>query len=242
MSARPVSAIEIQRDYYLRTADRYADRHIHPKDKQFFAAGFMAAALDYYGIRSVLDVGSGTGRIISFVKRTCPDIRVIGIEPVPELREQGYRNNLSPDELIPGDVLDLPFDDGRFDLVCAFALMHHIPAPREAITEMLRVAKKGIFISDGNNFGHGSLPVRSFKQLLNAIGLWKMADWIKTKGKGYTLSEGDGLAYSYSVFNNYSQIKSQCEAIHILNCAGMGVNPYRSAGHVALLGIKRGAC
>lgn len=68
------------------------------------------------------------------------------------------------------------------------------------MSEMLRVAQKAIFISDANNFGQGRFLARTAKQALNALGLWKTVDFIKTKGKGYTISEGDGLAYSYSVF------------------------------------------
>ena len=62
---------------------------------------------------------------------------------------------------------------------------------------------------------------------------------VKTKGKGYTISEGDGLAYSYSVFNSYKQIKAKCRSIHLLNTQDGLINPYRTASHVALLGIKK---
>ena len=69
-------------------------------------------------------------------------------------------------------------------------------------------------------------------------GLWGLANYIKTHGKGYAISDGDGLAYSYSVFNNYRLIKSQCKSVYILNTKGSDINPYRSAAHVAILGIK----
>jgi hypothetical protein len=79
------------------------------------------------------------------------------------------------------------------------------------------------------------------KQSINAVGLWRLADLIKTKGSGYTISEGDGLAYSYSVFNDYKQISRECKAVHMLNTTDGGPNLYRTASHVALLGIKRQA-
>ena len=77
------------------------------------------------------------------------------------------------------------------------------------------------------------------KQLINGIGLWAMANLVKTKGKGYTISEGDGLAYSYSVFNNYNQIKKKCKRIHLLNTVDGAWNFYRTASHVALLRVKK---
>jgi hypothetical protein len=105
---------------------------------------------------------------------------------------------------------------------------------------MLRVAGRAVFISDCNNFGQGSLLGRGLKQCLNALHLWPLADFIKTRGRGYTLSEGDGLAYSYSVFNDYRQIREKCRSVHVLNTSDAGRNPYRTASHVALLGIKPG--
>jgi hypothetical protein len=65
-----------------------------------------------------------------------------------------------------------------------------------------------------------------------------MADHIKTKGRGYTISAGDGLAYSYSVFDNYQQIQKKCSRIHLLNTMDGQINFYRTASHIALLGIK----
>ena len=106
------------------------------------------------------------------------------------------------------------------------------------VSEMLRVTKKIIFISDNNNFGQGGVFGRFLKQTLNALGLWKAYDFVRTKGRSYHISEGDGLFYSYSVFNNYDQIKNSCKKIHLLNTTNSSLNFYRSATHVALVGIK----
>jgi hypothetical protein len=104
---------------------------------------------------------------------------------------------------------------------------------------MLRVGRRAIFISDANNFGQGGRASRLIKQSINAVGLWPFANVVKTKGKGYTISEGDGLAYSYSVFNDYKQISRRCQSVHMLNTIDAGPNLYRTAPHLALLGIKR---
>jgi ubiquinone/menaquinone biosynthesis C-methylase UbiE len=146
---------------------------------------------------------------------------------------------LSGDELIDGDATNLKFATGEFDLVCEFGVLHHIRNPALAIAEMLRVSNRAVFISDSNNFGQGSISSRLIKQVINLLGLWKFVDLIKTRGKGYTISEGDGLAYSYSVFNNYKQIQNQCENVHLLNTKDGFIDPYKTASHVALLGIKK---
>lgn len=116
----------------------------------------------------------------------------------------------------------MQFEDSSFDMVCEFGMLHHVRYPEKVILEMLRVASKAIYISDCNNFGSGSLLPKIAKQIINSFGLWKVCNWIKTGGKGYTISEGDGLAYSYSVFNNYRQIQSVCERVHVINVQGGG--------------------
>lgn len=234
-----MNEIEIQRRYYAESASKYDSMHVDEQDEHFFALSFLIGVVGYLDVRSILDIGSGTGRAIHFLKKQCPQLRIVGIEPVAELREIGYSKGLSRDELIDGDALNLAFDEKEFDVVCEFGVLHHIKKPELAVAEMLRVSSKAIFISDSNNFGQGSATARSVKHALNWLRLWKLADLIKTRGKGYSISEGDGLAYSYSVFNNYAQIREQCKSVHVLNTRDGFINPYKTAGHVALLGIKQ---
>ena len=122
----------------------------------------MAALIGQYGYRSVLDVGAGTGRGLIFLKSMFPELRVVGVEPSPELRQIGHDKGLSQVELIDGDALDLAFENGSFDLVCEFAVLHHVKYPRQMLGEMLRVAKHGLFVSDDNHFAERfySKPVR----------------------------------------------------------------------------------
>lgn len=42
-----------------------------------------------------------------------------------------------------GDLMDLKYDDGRFDKVIAGNVIHIVPDPRKAMSEMLRVSKPG---------------------------------------------------------------------------------------------------
>lgn len=241
MNAMEVSRqneVVVQRAYYANSAHRYDDMHVHEDDEHSFALRFAISIVEHLGIRSILDIGSGTGRALVKLKRELPDITAIGIEPSTELREIGHSKGLLRTQLIDGDAMSLSFSDGAFDLVCEFGALHHIPSPSKAVSEMLRVSRKAIFISDCNNFGQGTTFSRLFKQLINATGLWPLADLVKTGGKRYSISEGDGLAYSYSVFNDYKQIKDQCESVHLLNTVDAGPNIYRTATHVALLGIK----
>jgi ubiquinone/menaquinone biosynthesis C-methylase UbiE len=232
------SDVSLQQDYYAKTAHRYDVMHVQDDDEHFFALAVMVGLLDYLKVQSILDIGSGTGRAISYIKQQRPDIRIVGVEPVAELRNVAYQNGLSPADIVEGDATQLSFADGEFDLVCEFGVLHHIRCPEKAIEEMMRVSKIGVFISDVNNFGSGSQIGRFLKQSINFLGLWKAFDLFKTRGKGYIITEGDGLSYSYSVFNNYKQIRKVCRNIHVMNTRNANMSHYKTSSHVALLGLK----
>lgn len=236
--ATPAGEADAQRRYYADTASRYDRMHVSEDDEHFFALRYLDGACDFHKVTTVLDIGAGTGRVARFLKGRNPKLHITSVEPVRELREIGHASGLSTEELVDGDATRLAFRDDQFDLVCEFGVLHHIRHPERAVREMLRVGRIGIFLSDCNNFGHGSSGSRLAKQLLNALGLWRLADFVKTRGKGYTISEGDGLAYSYSVFNDYRTISEQCHTF-VLNTVPAGINPYRTASHVALLAIKK---
>ena len=233
------SSSEIQKKYYANTADNYDAIHGRGiNDEHDLALHYLSAIIKFYDIKSVLDVGAGTGRTVEYLLKNHIDLKLVGVEPVDELREKGYEKGIPKNILIKGDGNSLIFNNNSFDLVCEFGVLHHIPKPEIMIAEMIRVGKKGIFISDCNNFGNGSFLGRSIKQTLNTLGLWKSYNYIRTRGKNYQISEGDGLFYSYSVFNNFNQIKKSCKKVLMLSTKDSGVSIYRSAPHVSLLGLK----
>lgn len=242
---RNTKETNIQRAYYSKIANCYHSKYVRENDEHFVALSWLSKSLEDFSVTSVLDIGAGTGRAITYLKHNHPGLRIAGIEPVKELREVAYANGISKEELTDGDALQLKFNNNEFDLVCEFGVLHHIRTPEFAVSEMLRVAKKGIFISDINTYGEGSTIERLLKRIIKSLGLWKAAVFVKTKGKGYLLTDGDGLSYPYSVFDNYNQITKQCENISLLSTKKLNIkngmrNLYRTASHVAMLAIKKG--
>lgn len=230
-------ATELQREYYERTADKYDDLHVGDDEHQF-ALHVMSSIINYCQVGSVLDVGSGTGRAVMYVKENHPDVDVTGIEPVDALREQGHEKGIEEENLVYGNAKDIECGDGAYDMACAFGVLHHIDDPRTAIEEMLRVSSKAVFISDSNTYGLGVGYKRVIKQAARAMGLWGLLDYINTRGKGFRFSKGDGVSYDYSIFNDVDVIKDRCSRVHFMNTEDGGSNLYRSAGHVAVVGIK----
>jgi ubiquinone/menaquinone biosynthesis C-methylase UbiE len=233
------SEIQIQREYYTRTAAHYNAKHAPGDGEHDLGCAVLESLVEHHKIPSILDVGSGTGRAVARFSSRLPHCQVMGIEPVEALRRVGYANGLSEKMLVEGDATKIAFPDNSFGLVCEFGVLHHIPRPRQAVAEMIRVCQTGIFISDSNRFGMGSSLGRVSKLALWKLGLWPAANWLKTKGKGYTYSEGDGVAYSYSVFDDYNFIAQHFKKVLVFNLDGEGDNALLRAPHVGLFAIHK---
>lgn len=228
----------LQLKYYNDTAISYDEMHLSTEGEHDFALAMFSAYIEYYNIKTVLDVGAGSGRVATYLRDKFPDLKVISLEPAKELRNIMLSKGLPRESILSGDVCSLNFSDEEFDAVCEFGVLHHVKNPSVAVGEMLRVAKKGVFLSDCNNFAQGSLIIRTIKQILHQLKLWKLADYLKTKGRGYTITEGDGLAYSFSVFDSLKLMKKNCQTVHVLNNTGSGPNLYRSSDHLSIYGVK----
>jgi ubiquinone/menaquinone biosynthesis C-methylase UbiE len=214
MPAKTAKAVEIQRDYYADTAAKYDSMHAREGADDPETLKYITFFLRAAQARTVLDVGAGTGRAILRMKEEMPGLSISGVEPVAALIEQGEReNNLPAGTLIQGVGENLPFADASFDVVCSFAILHHVRHPNAIVKEMMRVARKAILICDGNRFGQGSFATRLLKLGLYKLGLWGAFNYLKTGGKGYAITPGDGLAYSYSVYDSFECISRWAEQV-----------------------------
>jgi ubiquinone/menaquinone biosynthesis C-methylase UbiE len=194
-----------QEDYYADTASDYESMHVQPGGEHFVALEYVAALVGIVRARSVLDIGSGTGRAIRFLRERFPSLRLEGIEPVAELREKAQALGVV---LHPGSGQALPFDDCSFDVVMSFGVLHHVPDPAAVVAEMMRVARFGVMISDSNRFGQGSAATGILKLAIHQARLWPAFERLRTKGRGYMESAGDGVFYSYSIFDSMPQLQS----------------------------------
>ncbi len=197
-------AVSIQQQYYSNTASRYDTMHASESGGDQEILKIVRGLLRMIESKTLLDVGAGTGRTIRYFLDSMPGISFRGIEPVEALIDQSVSQNGIPKGLIiQGTGEALPFSDESFDVVCSFAILHHVPRPEAVVREMTRVARKAVIIVDCNRFGQGRWLLRLLKLALYKAGLWGAVNFLKTGGKGYMLTPGDGLAYSYSVYDSF---------------------------------------
>jgi hypothetical protein len=107
---------------------------------------------------------------------------------------------------------------------------------------MLRVARKAVFISDSNRFGQGSRAVRLIKLGLYKTRLWRVNKYIRTSGKGYQITEGDGLAYSYSVYDSLEEIANWADRLILIpnseEKVGSWLHPLLTSGGVIVCALR----
>jgi ubiquinone/menaquinone biosynthesis C-methylase UbiE len=97
--------------------------------------------------KDILEIGVGAGVDFSNwvdagAKATGVDLTEAGLA---HTRQQLRIVDALPDsyELMRADAENLPFDDGAFDLVYSWGVLHHTPDTRAAFAEALRVLKPG---------------------------------------------------------------------------------------------------
>jgi ubiquinone/menaquinone biosynthesis C-methylase UbiE len=231
-----------QREYYRQTAAKYDEWHTSRPDEHTFALEHVLLYLRLCGAASVLDSGCGTGRTLRFLRGRAPDLRLRGNDPSAELLAIATeRWGIEPELLDCVGSERLPYADDAFDAVVATGVLHHVSQPSRVVDEFIRVARKAVFISDANIYGQGPLPRRIAKLALSRAGLLRPVNWLRRRGHHWYVSEGDGVAYSYSAFDAVPALTRACAQVLVIptldTAAPIGV-PLLSSPHVLVCGFK----
>jgi ubiquinone/menaquinone biosynthesis C-methylase UbiE len=100
----------------------------------------------------VLDIGVGTG--IFALELMKHRVELTGIDVSEKMLEVAKSKGVT--KVAVGDAVSLDFPDGSFDLVISITALEFIKDPEKAISEMVRVCKKGGRVVVGT-LGSGSL-------------------------------------------------------------------------------------
>lgn len=235
-----MSARALQQEYYRRTAGEYDDMHDAEGAVHAFALERTASVLERIGARSVLDTGCGTGRALRHLRDRLPGVELYGNDPSAELLEIAVEQHGIPAErLTCVGSQELPYDDGSFDAVIETAVLHHVPDPERVVAEMVRVARKAVFLSDSNIYGQGPLLARSLKLALRRAGLLRAFNRARRGGQDWFYSDGDGVGYSFSVFDALPTLRASCAEVVVVPTTGAtGTGPLTSGPHCLVVGLK----
>jgi demethylmenaquinone methyltransferase/2-methoxy-6-polyprenyl-1,4-benzoquinol methylase len=99
---------------------------------------------------AVLDVACGTGDLSGLFARMSPAGRVVGADFTPEMLELArVKQRRLPQTVSPrlrymwADAMDLPFEDGSFDVVSIAFGIRNVQEPPRAMAEFARVLRPG---------------------------------------------------------------------------------------------------
>lgn len=98
----------------------------------------------------IVELGAGDGEVTDLIKEHNP-VWYNSITPtevvekgVTKLKEKGYATATL------ADACATPFKDKEFDIALAYDVMHHVADPAAMAKEMVRIAKKRIFLIEAN--------------------------------------------------------------------------------------------
>jgi ubiquinone/menaquinone biosynthesis C-methylase UbiE len=127
----------------------------------------------------VLDVGCGPGNITTGLAKLVPDGSVIGVDMAEDVLIQARAHAESQGQhnvtFVTGNVFNLDYEDGTFDVIYAHQVLQHLHDPTAAVKEMRRVVKPGglVAIRDMTHFLHypETQELDRFRQIF-----WKISD------------------------------------------------------------------
>jgi ArsR family transcriptional regulator len=148
---REARAAEAAAYFKANAAEWERIRALHAPDKDVEAAILrqMPPTTDGQPLDSLLDAGTGTGRMLELLgPRTR---RAVGLDVSPEMlaiaRDRLMRANLTQCQVRLGDTYRLPFPDGGaltgFDAVLFHQVLHYLDDPGAAVAEAARVMRAG---------------------------------------------------------------------------------------------------
>ncbi len=107
-------------------------RSIHPR---------VLEKLEQLEFDTILDVGCGTGTLLSLIRSKNSNATISGIDISPEMIKVAKGKLGEKADLRVGDSEELPWTESSFDVALSTQSFHHYPNPGKVLAEIKRVLK-----------------------------------------------------------------------------------------------------
>ena len=121
---------------YDLTADMYDARYAEEQKAKYYAA---LANFEPKGL--ALDLGCGSGLFLDQLSLKTSEVVGIDISKGLLLRARERARKLANVTLIQADADNLPFEDGKFEVIYSFTVLQNMPNPRTTLLEARRTAR-----------------------------------------------------------------------------------------------------
>jgi ubiquinone/menaquinone biosynthesis C-methylase UbiE len=123
-----------------------ANARVYDRKWSFYVEASTSETISRLAMRPtdrVLDIGCGTGELLTRLAAKFPGSTLAGLDPVPEMLEVA-RTKLSANvDLRTGWANHLPWPDVSFDVVVSCNMFHYVTHPEDSVREMNRVLAPG---------------------------------------------------------------------------------------------------
>ncbi len=127
---------------FARIADSYVlTNHVLSAGTDILWRRKVGRLVEEWEPGKILDVATGTGDLALELQRRCPDATVLGSDFCEEMLSHARERGLL--ETRVADAIDLPFDDGMFDVATAAFGLRNMENWKEGLVEMGRVVREG---------------------------------------------------------------------------------------------------
>jgi SAM-dependent methyltransferase len=133
---------------FLEDAATYHRKYTaHDRWRRLLGDALVRAQVDVRTVRSVLDVGSGSGNTVIPALSLLPHASIVATDISPQLlailRKQLVEADRARCICVAMDASESHFEEGSFDLVVGGAILHHIMDPADTIAAAVSAVKPG---------------------------------------------------------------------------------------------------
>jgi demethylmenaquinone methyltransferase/2-methoxy-6-polyprenyl-1,4-benzoquinol methylase len=141
-----------------------------------------AAIVRGWAPERILDLATGSGDLALALQRAVPKAEIIGADFCHPMLREASRKGLK--QLVVADALNLPFEDGRFDVVTVAFGLRNMESFTAALCEMARVLRPGghLLVLD---FSVPRPPLRMFYRFYLHQVLPRLAAWLTGEKGAY---------------------------------------------------------
>lgn len=176
------------RSAFAKIADRYVlTNHVLSVGTDILWRKKVGRMVAGWEPKRILDVATGTGDLALEMQKVCPEAEVIGSDFCEEMLVHAKRRGVR--ETLVADGLNLPFEDGSFDVATVAFGLRNMASWDEGLAELHRVVRPGgqVLVLDFS-LPRGAMR-RPYAFYLNKV-LPKVAGVLTGEGEAYEYLAG----------------------------------------------------